>query len=172
VGTGSCRFQRLDADPGVPGPDARGVSSGRDGARRLLRELIDALDATPERPERVLMIRLDRIGRGGDFSTMAAFHEIHSRGVTIHTRQDGDVSLGRATDMLVPALRLIVAGLENDTRIDKAKAVFKRRRERAQGEPNVAIGSRRPYGLQVVNGIYAPKPPRSDAMKLAHQNAA
>ena len=152
-----------------PGPDARGVSSGRDGARRLLHELIDALDATPERPERVLMIRLDRIGRGGDFSTMAAFHEIHSRGVTIHTRQDGDVSLGRATDMLVPALRLIVAGLENDTRIDKAKAMFKRRRERAQREPNVAIGSRRPYGLQVVSGIYIAKPPELDAMKLAYE---
>jgi hypothetical protein len=89
------------------------------------------------------MIRLDRIGRGGDFSTMAAFHEIHSRGVTIHTRQDGDVSLGRATDMLVPALRLIVAGLENYTRIDKAKAVFKRRRERAQREPSVAWTRRR-----------------------------
>jgi Resolvase, N terminal domain len=35
-----------------------GVSSGRDGERRLLRQLIDALDASDERPERVLMNRL------------------------------------------------------------------------------------------------------------------
>jgi len=40
---------------------------------------------------------------------------------------------------------------------------------RAQREPNVAIGSRRPYGLQVVNGIYMAKPPESDAMKLAYE---
>ncbi|HEV3087831.1 MAG TPA: hypothetical protein VGX96_11455 [Candidatus Elarobacter sp.] len=49
--------------------------------------------------------------------------------------------------------------------------MFKRRRERAQREANVSIGSRRPYGLHVVNGIYVPKPRESDGDEARLRNA-
>jgi hypothetical protein len=65
--------------------------------------------------------------------------------------------------------RLMIAGMENETRIDKANAVYRRRRERAAANPRVAVGSRAPYGLQVVNGLYEPKAPESEAVRLTYE---
>jgi len=133
-----------------------GVSSGRDGARKLLGTLLTELRATPKasRPDRVLMIRIDRLGRGDGIEAVAALAEIRRLGVAIHTRQDGDVRIDRASDAILPMLRSITGALENESRAEKSRAMHERKRaaHEVQGLP--------PYGFIVVDrrlAVYAPE---------------
>jgi DNA invertase Pin-like site-specific DNA recombinase len=121
-----------------------GVSSGKDGPRRLLREMVGELrklDAAA-RPGWLLMIRADRIGRGRIAESQIAQHELIDLGVRIWTRNDGELKLDSAMDQLIAAVRATTAAFENEVRVDKARAIY--RRKRAAG---LAIGNRRPYGL-------------------------
>lgn len=135
----------------------QGVSSGRDGTRRLLDELLAELRAAPRaaRPERVLMIRIDRLGRGDGLDAIVAMAEIRKLGVTIHTRQDGDVKIERATDALVPALRSITGALENEARSEKSREMHARKR--AAGE----VQGLPPYGFIVVDRRLHPYEPEA-----------
>lgn len=135
----------------------RGVSSGAQGVRKLLEDLLTELRTTPkrERPERVLMIRVDRLGRGDGLEAIAAISEIRRLGVTIHTRQDGDLKIERATDALVPALRSITGALENEARSEKSRAMHARKK--AAGE----VQGRAPYGFRVENHYLAPSDPQA-----------
>jgi DNA invertase Pin-like site-specific DNA recombinase len=136
----------------------KGVSTGVAGVRKLLEELLTALTATPKanRPERVMMTRLDRTGRGLGLEAIAALAQLHKAGVTIHTRQDGDVSLTRVTDVFLPVLRVLTAATENESRRDKALAAYDARRKAGKH-----IGSHAPYGVQLVNGSPQPVEPTS-----------
>jgi len=145
------------------------VSSGRDGIRKLLDALLARLEQTPkpQRPGRILMIRIDRLGRGLGLEGIEALARLHRLGVTIHTRDDGDVRLARASDTLMPVLKSIVAGLENEARRDKAKAVIERRRRAGQVTTN-----KRPYGLRLdENRKDVPDEPRADVVRLAFELA-
>lgn len=147
----------------------RGVSSGRLGTRGLLETLLERLRATDrtQRPERVLMIRLDRLGRGLGLEALAALSEIVQLGVMIHTRQDGDYTLSRASDSLLPLMRIVTGAIENEARRDKARAVYARRR--AGG---VVVSNKRPYGLRVENGHDVADEPRAEAVRLAFELSA
>lgn len=133
-----------------------GVSTGKHGTRKLLDDLVGELRACARglRPDRVLMIRIDRLGRGDSLDTIAALAEIRKLGVLVHTREDGDVAVKRATDALVPALRSITAALENETRGERSRAMHARKR--AAGE----VQGLPPYGFIVVEKrlvIYDPE---------------
>ena len=94
----------------------RSVSTGKNGTRQLLEDLLTALRASKkaQRPERVLMIRLDRAGRGLAIEPLAALAEIYRLGVMVHTREDGDVNIARASDAIKPILRVLTGALENE----------------------------------------------------------
>lgn len=144
----------------------RGVSSGAAGVRKLLEELIKSLESTPkaQRPKRICMIRLDRTGRGLGLDAIAALAEIHKLGVTIHTRQDGDVSLARVTDVFLPVIRVLTAATENEARRDKALATYSSRR--AAGKH---IGSLAPYGVSLVKGEPQPLEPQASVVRRAYE---
>jgi DNA invertase Pin-like site-specific DNA recombinase len=146
-----------------------GVSSGKDGTRALLKKLVDRLEKTArqDRPERVLMIRLDRMGRGLGLEALAALAQITQLGVTIHTRQDGDCKIARASDSILPLMRIVTGGIENEARRDKALDTYKRRRLKG-----LAVSNKRPYGITVVEGRDAPAQPEADAVRLAFELAA
>ncbi len=124
-----------------------GVGSGAKGAREILSNLIEELQRTPKhaRPQRVLMIRIDRVGRLA-LDCIAAVAQLRKLGVTLHTRQDGDVKLETAMDSLRPIFELVTAEMENAARSDKWKAVHARRR--AEGKHVGSI----PYGVILVDG--------------------
>jgi len=146
-----------------------GVSSGKDGTRTLLKRLVDRLEKTPalERPERVLMIRLDRLGRGLGLEALAALAQITQLGVTIHTRQDGDYKIARASDSLLPLMRIVTGGIENEARRDKALDTYKRRRLSGR-----SVSNKRPYGIAVADGFDIPAEPEAGAVRLAFELAA
>ena len=148
-----------------------GVSSGKLGARSLATNMIAELAAMPanERPQRLLMIRLERLGRGNGLEAMEAFLQIRRMGIVVHTRLDGDVEYGRASELLMPVLRFFIGGMENEVRRDKLHAMYDRRRLAQRDDPTLAISTKMPYGLQLVGGHYAPKPPEDGAVKLAYQ---
>jgi ribosomal protein L34E len=143
-------------------------SSGKAGVRALVDQMVAALGSTPEakRPERILMIRLDRLGRGTGLDSMAALSDIYRLGTIVHTRQDGDVKLSRAADTIVPMFRTLIAGLENETRIDKAKATYERRRKARETDPLRAIQSKGPYGTRFENGYLVAQEPEAGAIRL------
>jgi len=142
-----------------------GVSSGASGVRKLLAKLLAELKATPkaERPHRVLMIRLDRLGRGDGLDVIAAIAQIRNLGVTIRTRDDGDLSLGSATAAILPVIKSIVAGIENDVRRDKALATYAKRRANGQH-----VATHVPYGVQLVDGRAVPREPQASIVRLAY----
>jgi hypothetical protein len=115
------------------------------------------------------MIRQDRLGRGTGIDTMAVLSEIYGLGTIVHTRQDGDVKLSRAADAILPMFRSLIAGLENETRIDKAKATYDRRRKARESDPRLAIQSKGPYGTRFENGYLVPQEPEADAIRLMFQ---
>src|SRR6202042_505326 len=67
-------------------------------------------------------------------------------GVRVWTREDGDVKLERASDSILPAIRSIVAALENEVRADRARAGKARRRAAGLHNGNA------PYGCVLVEG--------------------
>jgi DNA invertase Pin-like site-specific DNA recombinase len=124
------------------------VSSGRDGARQLLKDLLEELRRLPKaaRPDRVLLVRIDRLGRGDGLEIIATLSEIKKLGVKLHTREDGDVKLERASDALMPAIKSILAGIENEVRADRTRAGLARRKSRGLHHGNA------PYGATLVEG--------------------
>lgn len=144
-----------------------GVSSGKDGPRKLLRDLIGALREIPaaERPAWLLMIRADRVGRGRLVESQVALHELLDLGVRIWTRDAGELKLDSATDQIIAAVKAGLATLENEVRRDKMTAVYRRKREAGQ-----AVGNRRPYGLTIGPAkTDVAVPGLDDAVRLAFQ---
>lgn len=147
-----------------------GVSSGKLGVRRLTMQMISELEALapPDRPQRLLMIRLERLGRGDGVEAMEAFIRLRRLGVVVHTRLDGDVSYDRASDLLMPVLRLFIGGMENEVRRDKLLSMYQRRRDAHSDDPTVAVSMRPPYGLTYKSGHLEPKPDEAAAVRLAY----
>lgn len=145
-----------------------GVSSGKDGVRSLLNTLLARLESTPKaaRPIRILMIRLDRLGRGLGLEALAALAEIVRLGVVIHTRQDNDITILRASDSILPLMRLVTGGIENEARRDKANDTYRRRRLAGR-----VVSNKRPYGLRVEDGHDVPFEPEAMAVRLAFELA-
>jgi DNA invertase Pin-like site-specific DNA recombinase len=139
----------------------RGVSTGKYGTRKLLEELLGELRATPkpQRPKRILMVRLDRTGRGLGLEALAALAEIHALGVTVHTREDGDVALSRASDVLKPVLRILQGALENEVRADRSRAGHRRRREKGLHRGNA------PFGAILIDGKPAAYEPEAQLVR-------
>jgi DNA invertase Pin-like site-specific DNA recombinase len=133
------------------------VSSGRDGARQLLKDLLHELRALPKaaRPERILLVRIDRLGRGDGLEIIATLSEIKKLGIKLHTREDGDVKLERASDALMPAIKSILAGIENEVRADRTRAGLARRKARGLHHGNA------PYGAVIVDGQAAAYEPEA-----------
>jgi DNA invertase Pin-like site-specific DNA recombinase len=144
-----------------------GVSSGAKGTRDLLKDLLAELRSTPKarRPKYLLMIRLDRLGRGDGMDNIAALSEIRRLGATVFTRDDGEVRIDRAADALMPAMKSILAGMENQIKSDKWKAVHARRR--SQG---LHVGLV-PYGIVLVEGRAAPFEPEASIIRQIFAHA-
>jgi DNA invertase Pin-like site-specific DNA recombinase len=146
----------------------RGTSSGASGARKLLEQLLTELRGTPkaQRPDRVLMIRLDRTGRGLALEPLAALAEIYRLGVIVHTREDGDLLISKASDTLKPILRVLTGALENEARRDKALNAHERKRREGKhaGHP--------PYGVILQDGIPVPDEPRAAVVRQAFEMRA
>lgn len=125
-----------------------GHSSGRDGPRSLLVKLLSKLNGTPkaQRPRRVLMIRLDRVGRGTTLEVIGAIADVYNLGTIIHTREDGDITLNRTCDSILPIMRALTGGLENEARKDKSRATYDKRRQAGKD----FIGSAPGYGFNLV----------------------
>ncbi|HVR45286.1 MAG TPA: recombinase family protein [Candidatus Binatia bacterium] len=124
-----------------------GVATGKAGPRRIVHDLLSdirALDAEA-RPTRLLMIRADRLGRGSIVESQIVLRDLHDLGVSVFTRDQGEVKLDSAMDELISAATLAVARHENDVRRDKMREV--RRRKREAGEPM----GKAPYGLRYKN---------------------
>ncbi|MGD0967763.1 MAG: recombinase family protein [Candidatus Aquilonibacter sp.] len=148
-----------------------GVSSGKVGARGLTLSMIEDLGRLPpqERPNRILMIRLERLGRGDGSEAMEVFLKVRRLGIVVHTRLDGDVGYGRASELLMPVLRFFIGGMENEVRRDKLLSMYERRRVAQRTDPTRAVSSKMPYGLQLQDGHYAPKPPEDAPVRLAFE---
>ncbi len=147
------------------------VSSGRDGTRKVVTEMLDKLASLPrqQRPARLLMIRLDRLGRGDGTDAFSAYLKLRELEVIAHTREDGDVRIGRASDLLVPMMRSLLAGFENETRREKLCAMYQRRRAARAADRTVAICMRPPYGLTYEKGHVVAKPDEAAAVRLAYE---
>ena len=126
----------------------KGVSTGKNGARKILKDLLAELRELPKasRPGRVLLVRIDRLGRGDGLEAIASIAEIKRLGVGIFTRDDGEVKLERASDLLLPALKSIQAGIENEVRSDRIRAGHVRRKARGLHNGNP------PYGAILLDG--------------------
>ena len=98
-----------------------GVSGGNNPG--LTMRMLERLEETSvnQRPARILTIRLDRLGRDGT-EAVETFLRLREHGVLVHTRLDGDVTFGRASDMIGPVLRLLITGMESEIRQDKRRA--------------------------------------------------
>ena len=90
------------------------------------------------------MIRLDRVGRGSIIDSQIFVRDLLVLGARIYTRDQGEIRLDSAMDELIAAVQLAVARHENDVRCDKARAVYRRRRDAGQVTSNWA-----PYGLRL-----------------------
>jgi DNA invertase Pin-like site-specific DNA recombinase len=144
-----------------------GVSTGKWGTRGLASQMINELEELPpeSRPERVCMIRLERLGRGDGTDAIESFLRIRKLGVIVHTRLDGDVSYGKASELLMPVLRFFIGGMENEVRRDKLNATYARRREAHKTDPTVALSNRPPYGLQFIEGHLVEQLPEAQTVR-------
>ena len=144
------------------------VSSDKDGVRELLESVLRELRATPkaQRPKRLLTIRIDRLGRGDGLDSIAALAEIRKLGVVVHTREAGDVKLERVTDSILPAIQAITAGIENEVRSDKWKAVHARRRAAGLHVGKV------PFGVVLIDGRATPFEPEARIVREIFEKAA
>jgi DNA invertase Pin-like site-specific DNA recombinase len=141
-----------------------GVSSGRLGPRRIVRDLLADLRAldTEARPRFLLMIRADRLGRGSVIESQIVLRDLLDLGVSVVTRDQGILKLDSAMDELISAATLAVARHENEVRSEKSLAVY--RRKRAAG---VRVGNRLPYGLKYEDGKVVADPERAPIVREA-----
>lgn len=147
-----------------------GVASGKDGPRRLTRDiLLEVRAAPPEaRPAFLLMIRLDRVGRGSIVDSQIFVRDLLALGARVFTRDAGEIRLDSAMDELVAAVQMAVARHENDVRRDKARAVYKRRVAAGQITSN-----RAPYGLALTpDRRYEARPEYAPAIRQAFKMRA
>jgi DNA invertase Pin-like site-specific DNA recombinase len=123
-----------------------GVASGKEGPRRLSRDVLLEVRATPPeaRPAYLLMIRLDRVGRGSIVDSQLFVRDLLALGARVFTRDAGEIRLDSAMDELVAAVQMAVARHENDVRRDKMRAVYKRRKD-----AGVVVSNRAPFGLTI-----------------------
>jgi DNA invertase Pin-like site-specific DNA recombinase len=130
-------------------------SSGKHGVRGLLEEMLAALRATPpkERPKRILLTRIDRLGRGLAIEAIGALAEIRKLGVTLHTRESGDVRLERVADAVDPMFRALAGAFENEGKRDRVNAMYAARDRRGEER-----GNRAPFGLERKDGRFVPGP--------------
>lgn len=121
----------------------RGVSTGKDGPRKIVRKMLAEMKALPaeSRPAWLLMTRLDRVGREA-IECQIVLSEILKLGVRVWTREGGEERGDKAMERFVSAAKFFVAEQENEVRRDKMLAVHRRRRD--LGLP---AGHKRPYGL-------------------------
>jgi DNA invertase Pin-like site-specific DNA recombinase len=145
-----------------------GVGSGAKGTRELLKDLLAELRVTPKarRPKFLLMIRLDRLGRGDGLESIGALSDIRKLGVTVFTRDDGEIRIARAADALLPAIKSIVAGIEGDIKSDKWKAVHARRRAAGLHQGIV------PFGVVLLDGKAVPYEPEAYIVREMFKLAA
>lgn len=143
-----------------------GVASGKDGPRRLLRDVVAEIRLlqTTERPRFVLMIRLDRVGRGSITESAVVLHELKALGVGVWTRDQGEMRLDSAMDELIVAAQLAVARHENDVRKEKMRSHYRRRRSEG-----LIVGHRPPYGLEIApdGKSYIADPARMETVREA-----
>jgi len=144
----------------------QGVASGKDGPRRLTRDLLLELRATPvaERPSWVLMIRLDRVGRGSIVESQIFVRDLFVLGARVYTRDAGEVRLDSAMDELIAAVQMAVARHENEVRSDRMRSVYVRRKAAGQ-----VVSNRTPYGLFITTDrADAADPECADAIRTAY----
>ncbi len=89
------------------------------------------------------MIRLDRLGREG-LEAQVVLAEILALGVRVWTRESGEAPGDTAMQRMVSAVKLFTGEQENEVRRDKAKAAYKRKRDKG-----LWVGSRPPYATVV-----------------------
>jgi DNA invertase Pin-like site-specific DNA recombinase len=140
------------------------VSSGRIGVRAPAKSLLSEIKSldVKDRPRYVLMIRLDRLGRGDAIASQIYVRELRSLGVRVWTRDQGEVHLDTAMEQMAVGMQAFFAQHENEVRSDKAKAVYKRKRE--SGE---AVGNQRAYGLKLDGHRDVPDEPRAQVVARA-----
>jgi DNA invertase Pin-like site-specific DNA recombinase len=143
-----------------------GVGTGKDGPRKLVTRLLAEIRALePEaRPKRLLMIRADRLGRGSIVESQIVLRDLRQLGVSIYTRDQGEVKLDSAMDELISAATLAVARHENEVKREKMLAVYQRKRAAGQ-----RIGNRLPYGVIDKAGKDAPDGKRASVVRTAFQ---
>lgn len=145
-----------------------GVSSGRDGPRKLTLSMIAELErlSSSDRPHRLLMIRLERLGRGDGLEAMEVFLRLRCLGIIVHTRLDGDVDAHRASELLMPVLRFFIGGMENEVRRDKLLSLYDRRRKARTGNSTVAVSAMTPYGLKYCHGRFEVVPAQASVVRF------
>ena len=146
VGTAKSKGWRL-----LPDGIFEGVATGKDGPRRLVRDILRKLRATePDaRPQWLLMIRTDRLGRGDMVAFQVVVQELHQLGVNIWTNQ-GEVKLETGMDKIYVAIQASLAEQENDVRRTKMLDVREWKRE-----AGLTMG-KAPYGILREKGIDSP----------------
>lgn len=127
--------------------------------RELLADL-QSIDAEA-RPAKLLMIRADRLGRGSIIDSQIVLRDLRELGVSVWTRDQGEVKLDSTMDQLISAATLAVAAHENDVRRDKARQARKRKRD--AGEP-MGIAS---YGLRYEGKKFAADRERAGIVREA-----
>lgn len=105
------------------------------------------------------MTRIDRVGRGDTLQILVAIDEIMRLGATIHTREDGDITISRSSDVIKPFFRALTGGLENEARADKARAGHARRKAAGLHDGNA------PYGVILINGRPRPLEPAATIVR-------
>lgn len=75
--------------------------------------------------------------------------------------------LARASDSILPLMRVVTGAIENEARRDKARAAYARRR--AQG---LIVPNKRPYGIRLENGKDVANEPQAAAVRIAYELAA
>lgn len=118
-----------------------GVASGNHGTRKILEEMLAELRVTTGRPKYILLTRIDRLGRGMGLETIAAMAEIRKLGVTLYTRDLGEIKIERVMDAVLPMLASITSAMENEVRREKSLAMHAGKRARGEHQGLAPYGT-------------------------------